>query len=156
MTTTVMFVLLILLEVIAASIAFETDSEIASRFYLYLILLNAIPIYLISISRKRLAVTIAMILALWIVPKRMYGAFVFYRVSEESANVVNYCYSYKIKNGNFPERIDENLLTYPESVKRIPYKKVGDNFSVSYFINTRTTSHYYIHNVGPKWNYYPD
>lgn len=154
----ILLFILIILETLSALLSYETIGEVTANLYFLIIFLNVIPILLFLYKRKFLAILICILIALIYVPEQIQLTNKLIKLKEEGANIVNYIYNYKIKNNEFPEDISEYVYKYTDLKKHFSYtyKANKDDFSVYFYVGSKSTSHFYIHSKGYYWDYYPD
>ncbi len=161
-STTVGFICLLLillpLEYFCAGLAFETLGELSSGFYyLLLIVLNMVPVVLFIFKKRTAGFVLVFLIGLLIIPWQLKLGYRLLLLKEESANMVNFAYEYQLEHGSFPKDVSEYTFKYEGLKKHLHYyySEHDRSFQVTYWVGTRTTSHFYRPEID-KWCYYPD
>ena len=148
--------LLIALEVFCAKLAFETLGEITSGLYMGIVILNIIPIILLTQKKTTLANILFLIIALVVIPWQVCLAKKLTSLKEEAANITAYAYEQRVQSGNFPKDLSGYTFSFPKLQKHFTYiKESNGQFKILYFVGTESTSHFY-YSEHQRWSYYPD
>ena len=148
---------LIPVEILCARAAFETIGEITSWQYWALVIVSNSLVLLVAIASRKVALALALLLGLAIVPYQLLLMRRHSLVRAEAARIVTYAYETKASTGAYPAGLDGYAFERPEVRKYIQGYYVGEQyggFQVMYRVGTETTSHWYSPNGG--WDYYPD
>ena len=148
---------LVVIEIFCGKLAYETLGEITSAVYFLIIAVNIIPVILIILNKqKNISIGIILFLGFMIIPCQFYLGSKLLSLKEEAANLTAYLYEQKISNNDFPKNITGYEFTSPGLKKYFNYtQKADDQFALSYYVGTPTTSHFYNSDT-KKWGYYPD
>ena len=155
-TFKVIFFILLILECIACYYSYYTFGEVKQFFLWFVLLLNIIPIILYFLKFKIISISIALIIAFFIIPKQVLLLVKWSDLKKESIEINKHIYRYKELNDRFPDNILAYEFKNKKLAKYFSYRNKGKrNFGLYYYIGTKGTSHYYYHKTG-KWAYYPD
>lgn len=151
------FLLLIILEIFSATLAFETIGEIYSSIYFIVVVFNIIPIFLLVLGKnKQLATLLMSLIALAVVPYQVYLGQRLLSLKEEAANITVYLYDYKVNNQDFPADLSMYEYKEPQLKKFFSYnKEEAGKFLLQYYVGSANTSHYLRSDI-KRWHYYPD
>jgi len=145
----------ILMERFCAGLAFHTIGGVISGFYSFAILLNIIPIILYSVKFRRIAVALILALAFLLIPYNLFLGYRFIQLQKETKAIVEYVYEIKAQTGSYPKDLSGYEFKNPHLQKHIQrYDIRGNEFTLSYYVGTTGTSHWY--NSAGGWDYYPD
>ena len=145
----------ILLERFCAGLAFHTIGEVVSALYHMVICLNIIPIIFYAVKFRKIAVVIILALALLLIPHQLFLGYRFIQLQDEAHAIVEYVYKTKAQTGSYPKDLSEYTFKNPHLKKHIQrYDIRGNEFTLSYYVGTTGTSHWYDSEGG--WDYYPD
>ena len=159
--STVLFIVLVFcilfLELIAAKLSYENYSWVQPALMYFLMVLNIIPIALYIFDKKRIALVLLILLGTLIVPRQFITANKRMELQKESSCIINYIYHQKIENEAFPKSLEGYGFTNKKLEKHFRYVLLSkENFSLSYYVGTKSTSHFYRHDLGNCWFYYDD
>ena len=142
-------------EIAAGVLAFHTIGEIVSLCSLALVGLN-LPIFALAWSKPGSAAVGAFLLLLVLVPHQAVFGLRWLHVRAEAERLVDQAYEARFDRGEFPASLDFYRPRAQSAMRFIRYKPgdTGDAFEVSYWVGTRSTSHWYDSDSG--WHYYPD
>ena len=145
----------ILLERFCAELAFHTIGEVVCVLYYFAIWSNIIPILLYAVDFRKIALVIILAIALLIIPYNLFLGYRFIQLQKEAKSIVEYVYEIKAQTGSYPKDISGYEFKNPQLEKHIQrYDIRGNEFTLSYYVGTTGTSHWY--NSAGGWDYYPD
>lgn len=145
----------IVLERFCAELAFHTIGEIISAFYYFAIWLNIIPLILYAVEFRKTAIAIILVLAFLLIPYNLFLGYRFIQLQKETKAIVEYVYEIKARTGSYPQDLSGYTFKNPHLEKHIQrYDIRGNEFTLSYYVGTTGTSHWY--DSGSGWDYYPD
>lgn len=145
----------ILLERFCAELAFHTIGEVVSGLYYFATWPNIIPILLYSVEFRKTALAIILAIALLIIPYNLFLGYRFIQLQKETKAIVEYVYEMKAQTGSYPKDLSGYEFKNPHLEKHIQrYDIRGNEFTLSYYVGTTGTSHWYDSKDG--WHYYPD
>ena len=149
-------IIFIILELVAMKLSYENYGWFEMCVIFIAIFINILPILFFIFNKKSVAIIILTLLFLLIVPVQLYFTNMRLKLKEEGANIVCYAYQSKLNTGNFPTNISAYKFVYPKLKNHFFYNNKKDKaFTVSYYVGTTSTSHYYSHERG-RWEYYDD
>ena len=150
-------IILIILELIASYLSYENYGGLYPGFILLLIMLNVIPLIFLIQKKNLLSLVLMLSIAILIVPNQIIHSKKLSLLKIEGANIVNYVYMNKLKEGEFPSDLSDYNFRYPELKDNFGYqdltKEKKEDFIVRYNVGSKTTSFFYFHSYGPYWNY---
>lgn len=148
-------VLLIAAEIACAELAWHTIGEVVSSLYVILIFFNIIPFLLGFTKFRRLAVGLALLCALLIIPYQVLLGYRWHLLRQETLSIVAHVNQVKKQTGEYPPNLSAYQFLHPRLQHHITYEYYEPtNYSVYFYIGTPDTSHWYNSNSG--WGYYPD
>lgn len=141
------------LEILTGLLAWHTVGEITSAVLLTAVLLNAGFAILVRFS-PTVGVALAIGLALLLVPPQIAHGWRWVRLQEAAADLATTAWETRRRDGSFPARLPD---PDPQLARHLSYglTQDGRDFCVTYWISTRSTSHWYC-SRGGGWGYYPD
>lgn len=148
--------LLILVEVACALLAYFTLGEVMSAFYILPISLNLFFV-LLFFRRRRTAIVGIVILALLLIPVQVALGIEVARVQVEATHIVTYVYSYRDQMGQYPANLDAYTFRDPDMRSHFgTYQRDSTpaGFVLYYWAGSATNSYWYSSHTG--WGYYPD
>lgn len=151
----VLLCVLIALELISATLAFETLGEVFRTYYLATVALNIVFAFL-AFRHLRAATAGAVVLALLIVPYQFRLGFRLWQLQNEAAAIVTYVYEQRLATQEYPATLEGYTFDNASLASHVRYQTdIQDcEFYVDYHVGTPTTSHSYCPTLG--WSYYPD
>ncbi len=155
--------LFLIAEFFCAKLAYETLGAIDSSLYFLLMALNIVPLLLIFLGKKYVGMFVVISIGLAIIPYQLYLGNRLLLQKEEAANIAVYLYEQKLATGQFPVDLNGYTFTHPNLKSFFNYYKISEGYSeaksdeyiLSYFTGTRSTSHFIQLGSG-GWGYYPD
>ena len=151
-----LMIVLILVEIACARLAYETLGEIMSSIYAVAVALNLVPL-LLFFRHRAAAVLIALALALIIIPYQLILVDRWQRAQAEADRILVYANEQRSLAGRYPNDLigysfqDREMQTY---LNEYLLDDTRGGFVLSYWVGTPTTSHTYSPATG--WTYYPD
>ncbi len=124
--------------------------------FVFIFLLNIIPVLCYFFRLKIIAYIIALIIGGIVIPYKVVLFIKWSELKKEALEIRKFVYNYKELNKIFPENILEYEFKKQKLAKHFSYRTANQqNFVLQYYIGTQGTTHYYNHKFG-KWSYYPD
>lgn len=154
----IFFVFCFALEIYLVKITAVDLHLVVAGIILILMLCNFMSIILYFKKKYTYGILIVATIALLLVPYQIMIVDKKLKIKEESANIANYIFLYKIKNGNYPEDINEYEFKYPALNENINYKQWGEKgYMLFYYVGYNSTMYnlYFSENSkNPYWEYY--
>jgi hypothetical protein len=114
-TESLLFILLMIIltpiEILCASLAYETIGEVVSRLYIVATVGVNLIFILLSLRSRIAAALGAVVLALLIIPYQVMLADRLVRVQAEAARIVAYAYEYRLETGDYPGDLSSYVFT---------------------------------------------
>ncbi|MGI5918002.1 MAG: hypothetical protein ACOX9A_16320 [Anaerolineae bacterium] len=152
-----LMVVLVSVEWLCARLAYWTLGEVTSFIYKLAVVGLNLVVIIVAARNRPVASTLAMMVALLIIPYQMMLGDRLLRVRAEAAGIVAYAYEYRIETGGFPTDLrgytfrDRAMEPFIQHYER---RDEQGGFFLGYRVGTVNTSHSYSPAYG--WSYYPD
>ena len=149
-----LFLILIPLEHACSVLAFHTIGEIASGLYRLFLTANVLFLIMFLLGWRRSSYAMILLLAIMLIPYQLGLGLTWWFVHGEANRIVEHVEQEKRETGTFPKDLSGYEFGHERVKPQIYYRPNEDSFHVSYYIGTRSTSHWY--DNGGSWMYYPD
>ena len=147
--------LLVSLEIFSALLSYHTDGEVFSLVLMGATGLNILAILLYILKYRIVAIVLATIIGLGIVPRQLADGYELLLLQQESARIVAHLYEMKIAAGSYPENLAGYSFQHPELRSSIKYvRNAEEGFALYYNVGSGTSDYWY--RPGTGWGYYPD
>lgn len=151
-----LMIVLVPVEWLCARLAYSTLGAITSHLYELAVVGINLVVVLVATRSRLAAATLAMVIALLIIPYQFVLGDRLLRVQAEAAGIVAYAYEYRVETGEFPADLDgytfrdRAMAPFVQSYERSD--ELG--FFLRYRVGTVNTSHLYSPAYG--WGYDSD
>lgn len=147
---TFLYVLLVLflvpLEVILMFLSGNVVSFAESGYIILAVLANIISFALFFFNKKKLSIFLLLLIGILIIPRQLHLNYQYLLLREESSNMINFVYEYRLKNNVYPDDIDDFNFKYESLKENVTYDKMDNGFQIYFHIGTKTTGHIYNNN----------
>ncbi|MBN1125212.1 MAG: hypothetical protein JXA82_09395 [Sedimentisphaerales bacterium] len=140
-------------ELFCARLAYHTLGEVTSDLYFMAVWLNLIFL-VVAIRSPGFASILTFLLAGLILPYQLYLGDRLRRLQTEAGRIVAYAYEVRLKEQQFPPDLSGYKYEDETVEKFFSYNKSEDTFQLTWYVGTKSTSHWY--NPKQGWCYYPD
>jgi hypothetical protein len=153
--------MLIGLEGFCADLAFDTLGEVTSSMLIAAATCNLLPAILFAMRLRGLAVAVALLIALAVIPYQLVLDGKLRKLEQESSEIIAWAYGERVRTGRFPGDLATYRFRAPQLKAHFTDYRVidgGKGFAFSFWVGTRGTSHSFGTTLdrGSGWGYYPD
>ncbi len=144
------------LEVVAVFLAYETIGEVASGLYWLPVMVTAGLLAIVR-RRPRTAATIGVLVAALVLPQQARLGYRLLELRREVTAIVAFAEGRHSATGSFPTDLSGYQPRNADVMRFVQgyvVRDAGQSFSVTFYVGTPNTSHWYSSVSG--WGYYPD
>ncbi len=153
----VLLLTMVMIEIYCAKLSYENYGWWMPIFLYFLVFLNLLPVALFFKNAEIPAIILVVLLAVAIIPNQLTLTHKLMLEREEAGSITNYVYQQKILTGKFPANLNNYKFKYSALKDDFYYTQDGEtSFTIHFSVGTTSTSHFFMHYTGTRWEYYDD